>query len=219
MRELSLVVPRTARCALFGPEPSAADEWWIVFHGYGQLAAEFLGQCAALDNGRRLVVAPEGLSRFYQRGPGGATPSDAVGASWMTRESRASEIADYLNYLDLLLDELRTGIAEMPPLHVLGFSQGTATAARWCAHTDAPIARFVCWGGVLPPELDLHADTSPLRNTRLQLVVGTRDVFATPERVAVERQRLDVSGLPYDAITFEGGHRLDNATLRALAER
>ena len=42
IRIASLTVPRTARYAAFGPEPAHASEWWIVIHGYGQLAADFL---------------------------------------------------------------------------------------------------------------------------------------------------------------------------------
>jgi hypothetical protein len=51
----------------------------------------------------------------------------------------------------------------------------------------------------------------------VQLVFGTRDQFATPDVVAAELSRLTDAGLPYEAITFEGGHRLDDATLARLA--
>src|SRR5512141_463110 len=124
-RTSSLTVPRTARYSAFGPSPASADEWWIAIHGYGQLASDFIVQCAALDNGRRLVVAPEALSRFYQGDDNGASAPARVGASWMTREDRLSEIADYLRYLDLLVESLRAGLTAPPPIHVLSFSQGT----------------------------------------------------------------------------------------------
>jgi predicted esterase len=217
IRTATLTVPRSARYVAFGPPPAMADEWWIVLHGYGQLAGEFLAQCAALDNGRRLVVAPEALSRFYQAGANGGAPDARVGASWMTREDRESEIADYLRYLDLLFATLAEGVPAPPPLHVLAFSQGTATASRWAASGRVQVARLVLWGGMIASELDLASPEGPLRATRVQVVVGTRDAFATPERVARERATLDASGLRYDAITFEGGHRLDDATLTAIA--
>jgi dienelactone hydrolase len=82
------------------------------------------------------VVAPEALSRFYvDRGePAAGTPA-RVGATWMTREDREAEIADYVRYLDRALDAAagRPGAAA-PALGVLGFSQGAATACRWAAH-------------------------------------------------------------------------------------
>lgn len=217
LRLASLTVPRTARYATFGPPPALAEAWWIVFHGYGQLAADFLGQCTALDGGRRLVVAPEALSRFYLAAPGAPDGDQRIGASWMTREARDDEIGDYLRYLDLLVASLREGVPHPPPLHVLAFSQGTATASRWVAAGSTPVARLVCWGGVLAPELDITSPDAPLRRTRIQLVVGTRDRFATAERVATERARLDGAGLAYEAITFDGGHRLDDATLARIA--
>ncbi len=217
IRTSHLAVTRTARYAAFGPVPSLADEWWIVLHGYGQLAGDFASQCAALDNGRRLVVAPEALSRFYQPGANGSQPDARVGASWMTREDRESEIADYLGYLDALVEALGAGVPAEPPIHVLAFSQGTATASRWVASGRVNVARFVCWGGLIAPELDIASPGAPLRRTRVQMVVGSRDRFATADRVAAEHARLDDAKLSYEAITFEGGHRLDDQTLARLA--
>jgi hypothetical protein len=93
-----IVVPRSARYYTLGPTHGFPREVWIVCHGYGQLASRFLGQFAGLDDGTRLIVAPEALSRFYldpiperrdQRNP-------RVGATWMTKEDRDAEIADQL---------------------------------------------------------------------------------------------------------------------------
>src|ERR671913_1620 len=93
----ALVVPRTARYYTLGPTHGFPRELWIVCHGYGQLASRFVSQFAALDDGTRLIVAPEALSRFYldpiPKRRNEASPR--VGASWMTREDRESEIADY----------------------------------------------------------------------------------------------------------------------------
>lgn len=217
IRLASLTVPRTARYAAFGPAPASASEWWIVLHGYGQLAADFLTQCRALDDGRRLVVAPEALSRYYEPGSGTSAAEARVGASWMTREDRLNEIADYLRYLDLVVDALVAGLTKPPTIHVLGFSQATATASRWVAAGRVPAARLVCWGGLIAPELDLVSPAAPLRNTRVQLVLGTRDKFATPDVVAREQARLAATGISYEGITFDGGHRLDDATLARIA--
>ena len=71
------------------PEDSAARELWYVLHGYGQLAAPFLEEFRAIDDGTRLIVAPEALSRFYEGDAQARLHKDAsVGASWMTREDR-----------------------------------------------------------------------------------------------------------------------------------
>ena len=60
-----IAVERTARYATVGAEPADTTTLWVVFHGYGQLASEFLTTFARqVPNGTR-IIAPEGLSRFY----------------------------------------------------------------------------------------------------------------------------------------------------------
>jgi len=148
----ALVVPRTARYYTLGPTHGFPRELWFVCHGYGQLAERFLRQFAPLDDGTRLIVAPEGLSRFYldplaQRRN---DPSPRVGATWMTREDRDAEIADYVAYLERLAAEIRHPLAGAAPrIVVLGFSQGTATVSRWLAASDLRVDQLVLWGGAI----------------------------------------------------------------------
>ena len=77
-------------------------------------------------------------------------------------------------------------------------------------------ARLVVWGSQFPPELDLADPAAPLRRARATLVIGTKDIFATPKIVAKETARLNEAGFPFRFVAFEGGHRLDDDTLRAL---
>ena len=204
-----LRVPRTARYYTLGAT-EAPREVWFVLHGYGQLAAYFIRHFRPLLDGARRIVAPEALSRFYLD-----EASGRVGASWMTREDRLHEIEDALSYLDVLYDRLAAAglFAGGAAVHVLGFSQGVATACRWVARGHVPAGRLTCWAGSLPPELDLDA----LKEKQLTLVAGTADEYATPERVAGQRQRLEAAGLAYDVVTFDGGHRLDAGALRRLS--
>ena len=191
---MPLSVRRTARVALLGPSPQGARELWYVLHGYGQLAASFLEDFRAVDDGVRLLVAPEALSRFYEGDVQARLHKDAaVGASWMTREDRTAEIADYLGYLDTLHQAMLAAIggATPPVVTVLGFSQGGATAARWVASGRVTAARLVVWGSQFPPELDLADPAAPLRRAETTVVIGTKDIFATPKIVAKERSRLD----------------------------
>src|SRR5881398_3935866 len=97
MHEHHIGVSRSARYFTLGEKPQGVAEVWFACHGYGQLAARFLEKLRVLDDGRRCVVAPEGLSRFYLS----ESPAERrVGASWMTREDRLAEIDDYVPYLD-----------------------------------------------------------------------------------------------------------------------
>ena len=210
---------RTGRVAVRGAEsPAAVRALWLVLHGYGQLAAPFLEGLRALDDGTRLLVAPEALSRFYDARSQLERHVDApVGASWMTREDRLEEIEDQAGWLDVVHAEFAARVPEGTPLVVLGFSQGAAAAARWLARGTVRAAHLICWGAGLPPEVPLGPG-SALGRTRCTLVIGERDRFIMAAQVAAERGRLEAAGFAYRFETFAGGHRLDDATLRRLAD-
>jgi predicted esterase len=193
---------------------------WIALHGYAQLASTFASSARWPAAPARAFVFPESLQRFYLSD--GTRPQQnataAIGASWMTREAREDDIADNLAYLDAIAAEVRTS-APQAVFTVLGFSQGTATATRWASARAAagdPPARLVSWGGVFAHDADFGAD-APLRRVSAALVYGTRDRWMHAERVAAERRRLDEAGFPYEVREFDGGHRLDDALLAALA--
>lgn len=210
---------RTGRVAVRGPEdPSAVGALWMALHGYGQLAAPFLEGMRALDDGTRLLVAPEALSRFYDaRSPLERHAEAAVGASWMTREARLDEIEDQATWLDVVHGAFAARLPAGTPLVVLGFSQGAAAAARWLARGHVRAAHLVCWGAGLPPDVPIGPG-SALGGTRCTLVVGDRDRFVTPAQVEAERARLEAAGFAHRFVTFTGGHRLDDATLRRVAD-
>jgi hypothetical protein len=82
IRSESIEVRRTALFASLGPEPGAqVRELWYVLHGQAMRAADFLETARALDNGSRLIVAPEALNRHYA---GEISRDAAIGATWMT---------------------------------------------------------------------------------------------------------------------------------------
>lgn len=213
-----LRVQRTARYFTLGGTQKTA-ELWFVLHGYGQLASDFIKPFAHIANESRLVVAPEALNRFYLVSPGSASARDRpVGATWMTREDRDSEIADYVEYLDAVHEDVIGRFdADSARVWVLGFSQGTATAARWVQHGRVPATRLVCWGGLLPPESDLSAGERAFRGVPLTFVVGDHDQYATPTLVAEQRAQLDAAGVRYELQTFDGGHAISRRALGLLA--
>lgn len=222
-----LRVERTARYYTLGGS-TATRAIWFVLHGYGQLAGEFVRYFSDLANDETLIVAPEALNRFYLVTPEKAPARDRpVGATWMTREDRASEIADYVEYLDALYDEVvathPASGADAPGarVNVIGFSQGAATATRWLTHGRSVIHRLVLWGGLTPPETDLSRGQATLRGASLALVVGDRDHYVTEELLAAERARLAAAHITFDEIGFSGGHVVSRSVfprLRELAE-
>lgn len=212
--ERRITIPRTARYFVAGDPRGDVREAWFVLHGYGQLADGFLAAFSGIADSTRLVVAPEGLSRFYLR-----EGSGAVGASWMTKVARGDDIDDYVRYLDALYAQVLGGIA--PPdvgVHVLGFSQGTATACRWSALGLSRVDRLTLWAGGVPPDLDLARHRERLERVDITLVFGERDALVDERRVAAETGRLSDAGLAHRLVRFAGGHRLDDATLARLAD-
>lgn len=218
--ESSLAVGRTARYYTIGPADEAAiREVWFVLHGHGQLAKKFVTYFADLADGSRLIVAPEALNRYYLVPADSAPAAERpVGATWMTREDRDHEIADYVGYLDALHAEIATRVPEPVRIVVVGFSQGAATAARWAARGTARLDHLVLWGGALPPEIDLALGSAALRRVPLTLVVGTRDQYITAEVLAREKERLDLAGFPYQMVRFDGGHAVSRAALARLLD-
>jgi len=209
MREHRLSVTRSARYYTLGEPGESVREVWVVLHGYGQLAARFLRHFEPIDDGARLIVAPEGLSRFYLT----EDPAERrVGATWMTREDRLAEIDDYVRYLDAVYEDVLRSIDRAQiNVTVLGFSQGATTACRWMAMGASRIDRLIVWGGEVPSDVDLP------RAARLILVYGSRDKFFTPKVVAATEARLREHGIPYELMPFDGGHEIDAAALKKVA--
>ncbi|HTE47325.1 MAG TPA: hypothetical protein VK636_18890 [Gemmatimonadaceae bacterium] len=216
-----LRVQRTARYFTLGGAAGSTRTVWFVLHGYGQLAGEFVRYFSDLAADDTLIVAPEALNRFYLVAPDKTPTRDRpVGATWMTREDRASEIADYVEYLDTLFDDVTSDLAREGAgvqVNILGFSQGTATATRWLTHGRARVDRLVLWGGLMPPETDLSQNGAMLRGARVTLVVGARDHYIDDATLATEQSRLDAAGIPYDVIRFDGGHVISRAAFERLS--
>ncbi len=215
LREIQ--VTRRARYAVAG-DPSSARELWIVLHGYGQLASGFVTNFSHLVTADRAIVAPEALNRYYvePQGHQGSHAEVPVGTTWMTREHRVAEIADYVGYLDAVAAAERAPGAR---LVTVGFSQGVATLCRWIALGTVQADRVVAWAGGWPTDLDPGAHRDRFPSAGVEVVLGSRDQFASWVDAEAQVERLRASGLPATLTSFTGGHRLDRDTLTALAAR
>jgi predicted esterase len=224
IREVPLEVLRTARIAVLGPKedpPGPLREFWYVLHGYRQLARRMLRRFRTVASADRLVVAPEGLSRFYLDAPGRPHGTrDAIGASWMTREDREAEIRDYVRYLDrvaVVLEDRHPGSGDGPPERtVLGFSQGAHTAARWAVMGRVPPTRLVLWGAGFPGDLPPGA-AETLQDVEILLVRGDGDGLRQTREEEREEAWLGDAGLPYSVLTHPGGHEIEPGVLARLS--
>ena len=217
--EHHIQVPRTARYFTIGEPGPATRDVWFVCHGYGEVVAEFVGEFEIIADPARVIVAPEALSRYYLPTESGFHSADArVGASWMTREDRELEIADYVRYLDALYDEIMGKVnRENVFVTVLGFSQGGATANRWVTRGRSRADRLVMWGALIASDADLNQAATFFRNVALTIVHGKRDKFLSEGMISDYEELLREKQIPYDLLTFDGGHRMDRETLKLLA--
>jgi predicted esterase len=213
MREAHITVPRQARYYSLAGEGDCRV-LCLICHGYGQLANAILRPFEGRVLPGQLLVAPEGLSRYYVD-PIPHGPRARVGASWMTREDRESEIEDYIGYLNLLTSEIK----KMEPnarVDAVGFSQGVATAARWAASGSMSVDRLILWEGTIPPDADLAAAQARRAIGQIHLVWGSRDELVNAGVAAAEQRKLVERGVKFVAHQFEGGHGLDPDLLQRL---
>jgi predicted esterase len=99
---------------------------------------------------------------------------------------------------------------------VLGFSQGVATVCRWVAHGRVRADDLVLWSGSLPPELFPLGDGSRLRESRLTIVTGDSDEYATDKVKRHQAEMLRESSLEFSLVTHPGGHEVYGDVLRSL---
>lgn len=190
--------------------PDAPGPWPVIvgFHGYGENAARHITTLASIPATQGwLIVAVQGLHRFYTRG------GDVV-ASWMTKEDRELAIADNIAYIGQTVDAVRAEFPTQSPLIFVGFSQGTAMAFRAAAHI--PSAMLIVSGGDVPP--DLAAGTSvplpPVLYGR-----GQDDALYPAKLHANDIAVLKRLGVAIESVAFAGGHELTPEFLTMAGHR
>jgi len=210
------VIERTIRTAAHGRylvDPPAhgdsPDGTLVGFHGYAEGAEAQLARMQAIPGAERwLLVAIQGLHRFYQR------RTNEVVASWMTRQDRDLAIADNLDYVSTVVDAVSDEWPGSGPLVFTGFSQGVAMTFRAAAAAARPLAGVVAVGGDVPPELD----TALLSRVPAALICrGVRDEWYTTAKFDADIGRLRAAGVKVTPVAFDGGHEWSEPVLQAAA--
>ena len=196
---------KTARYFQLG-NPDTCEQILFVLHGYGQSAAYFIKNFEGLSE-KYLIIAPEAMHQFYLSGSSGR-----VGASWMTKEEREVAITDNLVYLENLRNHLVYELGNKPMI-VLGFSQGGATAARWCAKLPDTVP-MILWASVFPPDLAINTFPSA---TKHYFVLGKDDPYFKGEAY---REALDFYRTHgFQVNEFDGEHRIEIESLKKILEQ
>lgn len=206
-----LKVERTAHYFTIGDINTNVKRLVIVCHGQGQRGQFFIRRFDVLDDRQTLVIAPEALSKYYLKSFGGD-----VGASWMTSADRLDEIADYVNYLQQLLEKYRPLLNENVEITLLGFSQGGATIFRWVMEKFPAVDRLVLFASMIPEDLDYRPHLDYFNSKKMICIYGTADPFLNEKRLEFNRSIFKKNHLKFEERTFEGKHEVKRAVLQEL---
>ncbi len=202
-------VEKSARYSVLKPKGDVQSVLFAI-HGYRQLAPYFIKRFQVLADMGVMIIAPEGLHRFYVEGYSGR-----VGASWMTKEDREIDIEDYVSYLNTLYGSVLSEI-EVLPVYLLGFSQGGPTACRWLAGSDIPFQSLVLYSTIFPKDFDFVINQNRLKDMQMQIAFGDDDTFASEKTISDKIKWLEDKGVTMDLVRFKGGHEVKPEVLQAL---
>jgi predicted esterase len=208
----SISITKTAHYYTLGTPGKHIRTCWIACHGYGQLAQHFIRKFDVIANEETLIIAPEALSRFYTEGLTGK-----VGASWMTKENRLDEIADYSNYLSTIYNQFIPQLSDNVQIILLGFSQGCATQVRWVMQAFPNFHHLILWAGLVPEDLDYLPHQDYFADKKLHFVYGVNDPFLTQERLQQHQQLINNQQLNVEITPFDGEHTVVREVLQNLA--
>lgn len=217
MQELTTEFNFKGRYFKLGEINAQTKAVWFVLHGYGQLAQYFLPKFKSLAAHNICVIAPEGLSHYYMEDAStrNKTGNTRVGASWMTRENRLTDIENYLTYLNTVFKHETSGNNNLD-ITLLGFSQGAATASRWALSNAIYFRRLILWAGILPTDMDFEKGKQLLKEKDVTIVYGKHDPFLNESRFGEMKTLSDKLEITPDQIVFDGAHEIHEATLLTL---
>jgi predicted esterase len=186
---------------------------WLVCHGYGHLSEYFKRKFQHLGE-EHFLIFPEGLHRFYLNGTEGR-----VGASWMTKENRETDILNYVNYLDQVVSKELKQATSHYEFVAFGFSQGTATIGRWAMSTQQSVNHLVMWAGAFPKDVNLGVRKEKIEKMSVHIACGDEDEFINDERLNTHLRQLDEKEISYDLLHFKGTHDVPALALSELENR
>ena len=163
-----------------------------------------------LEREGRSICAPEGLSRFYVKGFDGK-----IGASWMTRDDRASEIHDHLTYLNQWWSSL--DIDESVSVTLIGFSQGVATAARWL-DDGMTVNKVIFSSGTLPVEWKQQKPRLDKQISEIHIVRPKDDEYYSLDIHEKEVKYLRELGFNAMSHKPNGTHKLSSAVIEEILQ-
>ncbi|MCT4663935.1 MAG: alpha/beta hydrolase [Flavobacteriales bacterium] len=185
----------------------------LVCHGYGQLVEYFGKWLEVIAHKDICILCPEALHRFYLKGFGGR-----VGASWMTKEKRETDIKENHEFLNKILQEIEIKTQGIE-LHLLGFSQGAQTISRWVAQERIQASSLTLWGGRQAEDISWKTYEKLTKNSAINLWFGDQDEFYPDQKVANWLEELKEHRFAYQFHKYEGVHKLEPKALAEYAKQ
>ena len=132
-----------------------------------------------------------------------------MGASWITKEDKLDDINDNIAYLNSLFESTTKNIdLNSIDIHVLGFSQGGATACRWILNSNIKINSLCLWGADIPIDCLSENNRGKWNQFKTTLIVGKKDEFISEENKKKFAKLLNSYGLKYELIEYDGAHKI-----------
>ncbi|PID59461.1 MAG: hypothetical protein CR986_06200 [Ignavibacteriae bacterium] len=206
--ENEIKIERTATYFLLGKINKEIKEIWFVFHGYGQLAKDFIKNFEVLQSNKRLIVAPEALNKFYIKSFFGK-----IGSTWMTKHNRENEIKDYVLFIDKLYEKIISELNDNVKIIFFGFSQGVHTAARFLDFKKPKIDEFILWSSSFPHNCNYKENQKYWQSISKKIFVGTKDKLISNTKYEEEKEFIRLQMLSVDFIKFDGGHEITELEL------
>ena len=200
-------VEQEQRVDTLGIFSEATKHVWIGLHGYGQLVQFFSRHFRPLVTDERAFIFPQGPHKFYLDGVHGR-----VGASWMTKDERLTDIANQRIYLNTVFRWIENHAPEAT-IHCIGFSQGVATIMRCIGHEAVRPASLLAWAGSWPPDLD-QTNRAALNALTFKARFGMKDPYIDldkqQEMIAYYQEKYNFEPAVGN---YDGGHSFDSEKL------
>lgn len=209
----SIAVTCHADYAVQSPETGdGAMPLVIALHGWGQSCRGFVRRLAILADRGFLLAVPQAPHPLYV-----STEPKKVGFSWLTLYERDRAVDEFLDYMDLLIAQLRADyVLDESRIFLLGFSQGVSMAHRLAVSGRIPVAGLVAWAADLPPDV---AEKLPGRDPYPVLLVHAGDdpmvPYAKSDEAAATLAKHDFA---VDRIAYTGGHIIAPEPLARVAD-
>jgi predicted esterase len=204
MQKNYILVQKTARYFTIGELSNQTQYIWLIIHGYAQTAESFISQFKGLGS-NHFIIAPEGLNKFYSRGFSGSPV-----ASWMTSLERESEIVDYCNYLENLVQTLKINDCSPCKIVVLGFSQGVSTQTRFINNSSfLPDYLIMIAGEIAKEYQEILPDK--LASIKSLYLVGNEEKIVSEEKISAMQKLLEKANCSFE--TFTGKHEVNESTI------